>query len=304
MAVFLGVLIGVVVGAAAGAAPWFLAPKIRRRLRRTENVQEEEIRKMVDASAETGSIDKDEIEMINNVFAFDDRTVWEISTHRREMTSLSIDADMEEVVRTVTETAYSRIPVYEGSIDNIIGILHSKDMMKHVLNSGLENIKIRDILRKPYFVPQSKKTDELFREMQKKKVHMAIILDEYGGTAGFVTMEDLIESVMGNILDEYDDEEEPDIVALDETTFKISGGAPLESVAEFFGAEMPVGEFNTLSGFIIGELGHIPSEDESPEIVWGGLVFKVKEIDERRIVSAVVSRAESSVSENEGVDVK
>lgn len=151
------------------------------------------------------------------------------------------------------------------------------------------NFKVRDLIRPPYFVPSSKKTDELFRELQKNKVHMAIIIDEYGGTAGLVTMEDLIEEIVGNILDEHD-EEEKNIEKQDENTFIINGRVNLEVVGDLFDVKLPIDEYETLNGFIIGQLGRIPQQGERPEIEYNGLMFKVEEVKDKKITKVKVCK--------------
>jgi len=255
-----------------------------------EDVTEEEIRLMVDAGGDTGAIDESEMEMINNVFEFDDKTADEICTHRTDLVALSVDADKHELAEVLNEEKFSRIPVYEDNLDNIIGILHIKDLIKYIIQNKLDEIDLRQIIRKPYFVPFSVKTDELFENMRKSKVHIAVVLDEYGGTLGLVTMEDLIEEVMGNIFDEYDEEEKPDIVASGNNTFLVNGGADLQEVSEYFGAALPVDDYNTLSGFIISQLGRIPEPEEQPEIAFNGMLYKVNKVDDKRISEVLVCK--------------
>lgn len=259
--------------------------------RKQEHVTEEEIRMLVDAGGEIGNIAADEMQMINNVFEFNDKTVEEISTHRTDIVSLNVEASTKEVVAVVANDKYSRIPVYEDNIDNVIGVLHIKDIMKYIANNESENnLDIRSILRKPYFVPTSKKADELFGEMKNNKIQFSIVIDEYGGTVGIVTMEDLIEEIMGNIFDEYDGEEVPEIDELDKNTFIINGTTSLEEVSEYLDTPLPVDEYDTIGGFVIGQLGRIPSSDEQPEIEFEGLTFKVKGVYEKRIQKIIVCK--------------
>jgi len=256
-----------------------------------EEVTEEEIRMMVDVSGNTGMIDETEKEMINNIFEFDNKTVDDIAVHRTDIVALSVTASKDEIIEVALRDRYSRIPVYEDSIDNIIGILHLKDFMNAVLlpeNATAFEIDLRALIRKPFFVPVSKTTDKLFEEMQKSKNHMAIIVDEYGGTEGLVTMEDLIEEIMGSIYDEYDEEDVPDIATVDANTFVVNGTADLETVAKFFNVALPVDEYDTIGGFIIGQIGRIPTDDEQPEIEFEGLLFKVTQIEDKRIVTTTV----------------
>lgn len=257
-------------------------------------ITEEEILLMLDEGEEKGTIDESEREMISNIFAFDNKVVTDIMTHRTDVVAIPVDASLNEIVSLVNEEKYTRFPVYEESIDNIIGILHSKELIKYI-NMGQEeksNFELSKLIRDPYYVPSSKKTDELFEEMQKNKVHMAVVIDEYGGTAGIVTIEDLMEEIVGNIFDEYDvDEDENDIEKLDDATYIINGTIDLDTVEEFFDIKLPVDEYDTLSGFIIGQLGRIPEEHDKPEVEFNGLVFKVEEIEEKRISKVKVCRA-------------
>lgn len=256
-----------------------------------EEVTEEEIRMMVDVGEEKGTIQENEKEMINNIFDFDNKTVMDIMTHRTDIVALPVDASLDEVISLFNEEKYTRIPVYEESIDNIVGILHVKDLIKYIgVGSDTADFDLRKIIRKPYNVPWSKKADELFSELQKNKVHMAIIIDEYGGTAGIVTVEDLVEEIVGNIFDEYD-EEEKDFEKLDESTYIFSGTAGLDVLNEWADAQLPEDEYDTLSGFIISQLGRIPEYDEKPEIEFNGLLFRVEEVSEKRIEKIKVCRA-------------
>ena len=252
-----------------------------------EDVTEEEIRMMVDVGGTTGTIDESEKEMINNVFEFDNKTAGDIIIHRTDIVALPVTASREEIIDVALHEGYSRIPVFEENIDDIIGILHVKDFMGAMIKNP-DAIDLRALVRKPFFVPVSKTTDTLFSEMQKSKNHMAIVVDEYGGTEGLVTMEDLIEEIMGSIYDEYDEEETPDIVTVDANTFVLSGTADLDSVAKFFNVSLPIDAYETVSGFIIGQIGRIPAEDEHPEVAFEGLLFKVDKIEDKRILSSTV----------------
>lgn len=256
------------------------------------DVTEEEIRMMVDAGGDSGSIDESEKEMINNIFEFDNTMVGDIATHRTEIVAIPITSTVQEVIDVINKEKFSRIPVYEESIDNIVGIFHVKDMVKCIISNDSEfkeSFDLRDILMKPFFVPFSKKTDELFEEMQKNKSHMAIVIDEYGGTAGLVTMEDLLEEIVGNIFDEYDDIEEE--ITSEGDDFVIKGTTPLKEVEELFNIEFENSDdYDTLGGFLIGHIGRIPDEGEKPEVKIGSLVFKVVEIEDKRIELVRVSR--------------
>ena len=257
-----------------------------------EDITKEEILMIVESGSEHGHIDEREHDMIENIFDFDKITAADICTHRLDVVAVPLDANFKEVIDVLTVENYTRIPVYEESIDNILGILHSKDMMHYMANNpDPTNFNIKELLREPYFVPLSKKTHELLQEMRKKRVYMAVVIDEYGGTLGIVTMEDLVEVIVGSIQDEYDFDELPDITSVDENTFLIQGTADLEVVQELFDVVLPIDEHDTLSGFLVGQLGHIPAENEKPEVNFNGLLFKVENVQEKRIATVMVTRS-------------
>jgi putative hemolysin len=257
-----------------------------------EEITEEEIRMLVDIGGEKGTIDQSEREMINNIFEFDNTIVTDIMTHRTDIVAIPRDADLEDVISLIKRSKYSRFPIYEDGIDNIVGVLHAKDLIKYVYSEDFkkDNFKLDKIIRDPYFIPSSKMTDELFTELQKNKVHMAIIIDEYGGTAGIVTMEDLIEEIVGNIFDEYD-EDEVYFEKQDEHTYIVNGIIDLDLVEEYFDVKLPVDEYETLSGFIIGQLGRIPEEGEKFEIEFNDLIFKIEEVCDKRITKLKICKA-------------
>ena len=255
-----------------------------------DQVTEEEIRMMVDVGEEKGAIHVSEKEMINNIFEFNNKTVSDIMTHRTDIAALSIDAGLREVIDFINNEKYSRIPVYEDNIDNIVGVMHSKYVFKFVTNDDTTNFNLKELIRQPYFVPESKRTDELFKELQQNKTHMAIIIDEYGGTAGIVTLEDLIEEIVGNIFDE-DDDEEKELEKIDDNTFIIKGSISLDEAQEILGATLPVDDYETLSGFIIGQIGRIPEKGDEPTIEFNELVFKVEEVEEKKVSKVKVCRA-------------
>ena len=256
-----------------------------------ERITEEEIRMMVDVGKEKGAIQLSEKEMIDNIFEFDNTIVSEVMTHRTDIIGISINSTLKECMDVTVNEKYTRIPVFEETIDNVVGILHVKDLLQYVSQStSTDKFDLKSIIRQPYFVPESKKTDILFKDMQKNKMHMAIVIDEYGGTAGLVTIENLIEQIVGNIFDEYD-EEEKDIEKLDDNTFIINGAADLDSVKHYLEVELPIDDYDTLSGFVVGQLGRIPTEEEKPEVEFNGLIFRVQEVDEKRISKVKVCKA-------------
>lgn len=247
-----------------------------------EKVTEEEIRMMMEVGEERGVIQDTEKEMIDNIFEFDNKHVSEIMTHRTSIAGIPADSDLEYVLYVMNRDKYTRVPVYNESIDNIVGILHVKDLLEFTQNHEKE-FNLKKISRSPYFVPESKRTDELFKEMQKNKVHLAVVIDEYGGTAGIVTIEDLLEEIVGNIFDEYDIEQK-DVEYLENGTYVFDGAISLDKVQEVLDEELPVDGFDTLGGFILDLLGRIPKADEKPVAEYENIVFKVIKMEGKRIV--------------------
>ena len=265
-----------------------------------EVVTEEEIKMMIAEGEEKGTIEQGERQLLNNVFEFNDIIVSEVMTPRTDMYAIDINDNIKDILDEVDEFKYSRIPVYDESIDDIQGILFVKDMLKP-LKDG-KDINIKEIMREPYFVPESKDIDELFKEMQQNKVQMAIAIDEYGGTAGLITMEDIIEELVGNIFDEYD-EEEIDVKKIDDNTYILSGTITSYELKKIFGIELPDGDYETLSGYLLDRLGRIPEEDEHPVIEDEKLTYKVEEIEDRRIKYVKVCRnMNENVEEQENND--
>ncbi len=254
----------------------------------SENVTEEEIRMMVDLGEEKGTIEVGEKEMIENVFDFNNITAAEVMTHRKDIVGISKDATLDEILELMEEEKYTRFPVYEEDIDNIIGMLHSKDVIKYLNEKNKLSFKIDDIIRPIYFVPDSKMIDDIFRELQKNKMYMAAVVDEYGGTAGILTIEDLMEQLVGNIFDEYDAEEPVDFVKIDENTQLVDGTVNLIEVEKKFDKKLPDDEYDTLGGFIMGHLGFVPEEGDRPQFEYNGLLFKVEEVVEKRITKVKI----------------
>lgn len=261
-----------------------------------ETVTEEEIKMMVDQGEEKGVIEETEKEMINNVFALNDIIASEIMIHRTDMFAIEINENIYELLNEIDDYKYSRIPVYEETIDNIKGILYLKDILKLV--STQQQFKIADILKEAYFVPESKPIDEIFKELQTNKMQMAIVVDEYGGTAGLLTMEDILEELVGNIFDEYDDEEF-DYKKLDENTYLMEGSISLYEVKKILDIELPEGDYETLSGYLIEQLGRLPEEQEHPIIEDEKLTYKIEEVEDRRIKWVKVCKNQPEISEKE-----
>ena len=260
-----------------------------------EIVTEEEIKMMVDQGEEKGSIEENEKELINNVFEFNDIIASEIMTHRTDMYAIEIEQDLYEILDEIDEYKYSRIPVYRDSIDNIEGILFLKDILKSV--SMRKKIKIADIIREAYFVPETKPIDEIFKELQANKMQMAIVVDEYGGTAGVLTMEDILEELVGNIFDEYDDIEF-EYKKLDENTYLIDGSISLYELKKILNVELPEGDYETLSGYLIEKLGRLPEEGEYPVIEDEKLTYKIQEYEDKRIRWVKVCKNKQEINEN------
>ncbi len=252
-----------------------------------ETVTEEEIKMMVDQGEEKGAIEETEKELINNVFALNDIIASEIMTHRTDIYAIEINQNLYEILDEIDDYKYSRIPVYEETIDDIKGILFLKDVLKLV--STQKEIKIKDIIREAYFVPESKPIDEIFRELQNNKEQMAIVVDEYGGTAGLLTMEDILEELVGNIFDEYDDEE-IEYKKLDDSTYLIEGSISLYELKKILEIDIPEGDYETLSGYLVEKLGRLPEEDEHPIIEDEQLTYKVEEVEDRRVKWVKVCR--------------
>jgi putative hemolysin len=247
-----------------------------------KKVTEEEIRMMVDVGEETGNIEESEKEMINNVFEFSDLIAGDIMTHRTDVTAVGPDCTLAEIRNIAISEGFSRIPVYGDDIDDIIGVVYVKDLLGYTGESSEKNFNVRDIMHQPLFVPETKKCRDLFIVLKTRKQHFAVVVDEYGGTAGIVTMEDLLESIVGDIQDEYDHEED-EFAKIDESTFTIEGTTPLEDASELLGTELPAGEYDTLGGLIIDRLGRIPREDEHPSVEIGDIIFTVEKVEDRRI---------------------
>ncbi len=246
-----------------------------------ESLTEEEIRMMVDVGGEKGVIEDVQKEMINNIFEFDDLDAGDIMTHRTDMTAVDVNDPIMDVVKTAIDSGYSRIPVFDDDPDNIIGIIYVKDLLRYI-GTDLPKHAMRKIMRTPMYVPESKSCGDLFKEMTSKHTQMAVVVDEYGGTAGLVTIEDIIEAIVGNIQDEYDDEEE-EISKINETTFTIDGLTDIDELDEIIGKDLPEGDYDTIAGYIISRLGYLPKQGEHSEVMFENIRFTVLEVENRRI---------------------
>lgn len=247
-----------------------------------ENVSEEEIKMMVDVGEEKGTIETGEKEMINNIFEFNDRVVSEIMIPRTQMYALNMELTINEAINMLNEdTRYSRIPVYDETIDNIKGIVYVKDML---LTNKNWNTKLKNIVREATFVLESLYVDDVFKELKKKKKQIAIVVDEYGGTAGLITMEDILEEIVGEIYDEYDIEEFK-YKKIDNNTFLFDGEIPLYEVEKILEIDLPEGDYDTLSGYLLFELNRIPNDKENGIVIETEKVnFKIEKIKRNRIL--------------------
>jgi len=263
----------------------------------SEEVTEEEIRMMVDIGEEKGSIETTEKEMIENIFEFNNSTAADLMVHRTDMTALSleeIEESPEDIVATIVESGLSRFPVYEEDVDDIVGILSSRNFLLN-LRSGQPK-SARELIYSPYFVPESVKADVLLRDMQTKKIHMAIVLDEFGGTSGLVTMEDLLEEIVGNIYDEFDQEDAKDIEKIGENVWRVAGGIELTALGDEIGVSFDREDeeetFTTLGGLIFSCFSEIPQDGSCPDVDYRNLHIKVTEITDRRVEWAEVTKLE------------
>lgn len=249
-----------------------------------EKVSKEEIRSLIEVGQENGVFNETEKEMINGIFEFDDKLAKEVMTPRTEVFNIDLNTVDKSVIEMIIEEKYSRIPVYEDDTDNIIGILYIKDLFAEMMKTPIDKINIKPMLRTPYFVPENKNIDVLFKELQNTKNHMAILIDEYGGFSGIVTIEDLIEEVMGNIFDEYDEYEQY-INKIDPQTYIVSGLLSIDEVNELLDLNLQSDNSDTIGGFVVDLLGSIPKDEEENTVEYENLIFKVEKVDEKRIES-------------------
>ena len=248
-----------------------------------EIVTEEEIKMMVDEGEEKGTIEEDEKELINNVFEFNDITVSEVMKHRKDIFAVDINISNEELLQELSkeEYRYSRIPVYDETIDEIKGILYVKDVLKNI---NKKTFKVKNVVKDAYFVSQNRLINEVFKELQQNKLQIAIIIDEYGGTAGLVTMEDILEELVGDIYDEYDKDEEKEIEKIDKNTYYLAGNIAIYDVNKLLDSKIPEGDYDTLSGFLQEKLGRIPAEKEMPIIETNEVTYKIEKYKDKRIL--------------------
>ncbi len=247
-----------------------------------EKVSEEEIRSMIETGQEAGVFNEYEKNLIESIFEFDDILAKEIMTSRTNVYAIDVNDDLSEYIDELLETRHSRIPVYDDEIDNIIGILYMKDFMLQARKVGFEKVDIKSIMHKPYFVPESKNIDELFKELQQSRQYLAVLIDEYGGFSGIVTIEDLVEEVMGPIND-AGDIKEYSIEKIDDKTYMLTGLIYIDDINDELGLEIESENHDTISGFLLDIIGVIPEEDDRRVIKFENLIFEIIEIKEKRI---------------------
>ena len=263
-----------------------------------EQVTEDEIRMMIDLGNESGSINEDEKELLHNVFDFSDQTVSDVMTHAADVESISVDATREEVLDTIRSTGLSRFPVYGEDESDILGVLNTRDFLVDWVSDGTKSV--RDLMRPAYLVPESLSADDLLRDMQIKKIHLAVVLDEYGELAGVITVEDLLEEIVGNIYDEFDPAEPQELEQLGENLWRVSGSLSVEDLAEELDMELPEDEdYDTVGGMLLSCLRTIPEDGSRPLVQVHGLELQAEKVEDHRIRSVLVRKLPDDTEEQE-----
>ncbi|MFC4386742.1 hemolysin family protein [Gracilibacillus marinus] len=250
-----------------------------------EEANEEEIRMLVDIGGEKGTIEQDEKQMIHNIFEFNNKTVSDIMTHRTEISAINIHASFDEIITLMNEKRFTRFPVYEDSMDNIIGTLHMKDIVS-IIRMNKDHFDSKSLLREPYFVLESQPIDIAFRDMRNNNVHIAMVVDEYGGIDGLITIEDMIEEIVGEIMSEHHlpgEDEQLTVKKIKKNHYEVEGTAHLYLLEDAFSIALPSDEFETLNGFLVHQLGYIPKEGEQPIVTYNGVEFQIVEVSNLRI---------------------
>lgn len=253
---------------------------------------EEDVQELIDEGAEKGVISADEGEMIQSLIEFGDIVAREIMIPRTDMVAISRDSTLREVIQLFIQYGHSRLPVYQKDIDDIIGVLHIKDLLAY-WESPADTVLPEENMRRPYFIPEGKKVTELLAELRARKIHMTIVLDEYGGTAGLVTLEDVIEEIVGEIHDEYDEEDQK-IIRISGDTILVDARLNLEDLADYLNIELPEGNYDSVGGFIIDLTGKVPQENE--QIKYQDLLMIIRSADDRRIGQIEIKRLDQTHS--------
>lgn len=265
-----------------------------------QEVSEDEIMAMVEEGEESGAIESSEKELIENIFEFNNTTAEDVMVHRTDMVMISLQDTEEAIVETIHTSGLSRFPVCRDRADDIVGVLATRE---YLLNARLEQPKPLDqLLRPAYFVPETVRADVLFRDMQSRKIHMALVVDEYGGTSGLVTMEDLLEEIVGNIYDEFDPQDEQEIIRLNENLWRVAGSAKLEDLAQAMELELSEEDenerdYDTVGGLVFAQLDVIPEDGSRPVVEALGLRVRVEELADRRVEWALVEKPEPVAAE-------
>ena len=269
-----------------------------KNLFKKESSTEDEIKQLVEEDEQVGQLEKNQREMINNIFEFDDLDAGDIMTHRIDINALDSNLSIEKAVELAIEYGNSRLPVYDEDLDRICGVLYVKDLLKFVGKPISNGEKLLSYTRKPLFVPESMPCGKLFAKMTEARVMLAIVIDEYGGTAGIVTMEDIMEEIFGNIFDEYDEEEEQ-IRQLSDGSYEMDGQTPLEDIEEKLDIKFDCEDIDTINGYLIYKLGKIPDENEEFETECGGYIFRILSVGNKMIQKVLVSKADKKDKGNE-----
>ncbi len=253
-------------------------------------VSEDDIRLMVDVGGESGTIEEDEQEMIQNIFELNDSAVYEIMTRQSDIVAIDITDTEEQILETIETSGYSRYPVYEDDVNNITGILNARSFLINLTKKPEEKSSIKELLRTPYFVPETIKADQLFSDMQKNKIHIAVVIDEYGGTSGIITLEDLLEEIVGNIYDEYDEQEKPEIEMVGDKRYRIQGDTLLEDVMDELHISLPEDEgYDTIGGLVLSTLHTIPKDGQKFTVNFGNISITVTSVVDHRIEEVILT---------------
>jgi CBS domain containing-hemolysin-like protein len=282
---FLGRILAVPTRALIGVANVLLPGK---GLRQGPFVSEEEIRSMAEVGHEEGSIAEGEKELILSIFEFGDTIVREVMVPRPDIVAIEGDKTLRDVQALVLEHGYSRIPVYQDELDNVVGLVYAKDVLKAV-HQGKQDMPLADVVREAHFVPESKKVADLLREMQQEKFHIALVTDEYGSVSGLVTLEDLLEELVGEIADEYD-REEPEMVDLGDGAYRVDGRASIDDVEELLDVELPHDGWDSVGGLMLGLMGSIP--EEGAQVTYQNITFEAEKVTRRRVAKVLITRHE------------
>jgi CBS domain containing-hemolysin-like protein len=293
---FLGRLLAAPTTALIGLANWLLPGK---GLKQGPFVSEADLRSMAEVGHEEGSIEREEKELIHSIFEFGDTIVREVMVPRPDVEAIESDKTLRDVQDLVLEHGYSRIPVYADDLDEVVGVVYAKDVLK-ALHQGRSDMPLADIVREAHFVPESKKVADLLREMQQEKFHIALVTDEYGSVSGLITLEDLLEELVGEITDEYD-VEEPELEEVAAGVYRVDGKLAIDEVNEVLDTELPDEEWDTVGGLMLGLMGSIP--DEGQEVRFQNLRFKAEKVNGRRIVKILITREEPEDDEAQAEEV-